>query len=121
MDSFVGVGGAPEKTKDHAEKIMNMALDMRDSMAFIKDPRPEFAEQEDMHIKIRIGCHTGSVMAGIVGLKKPKYRLFGTVSSIATRLVAHGDPQCIHISKYSRICIIETNHMFVSVIQILFL
>ena len=45
-DSFVGVSGAPEKTKNHAEKVMYMALDMRDSVAFVKDPRPEFAEQE---------------------------------------------------------------------------
>ena len=45
-DSFVGVSGAPEKTKNHAEKVMDMALDMRDSVAFVKDPRPEFAEQE---------------------------------------------------------------------------
>ena len=45
-DSFVGVSGAPEKTKNHAEKVMDMALDMRDSVAFVKDPRPEFADQE---------------------------------------------------------------------------
>ena len=45
-DSFVGVSGAPEKNKNHAEKVMDMALDMRDSVAFVKDPRPEFADQE---------------------------------------------------------------------------
>ena len=38
-DSFVGVSGAPEKVKNHAEKIMDMALDMRDCVAFVKDPR----------------------------------------------------------------------------------
>ena len=35
-DSFVGVSGAPEKVKNHAEKIMDMAMDMRDCVSFVK-------------------------------------------------------------------------------------
>ena len=54
-DSFVGVSGAPEKVKNHAEKIMDMALDMRDCVSFVKDPRPEFKEDESAHVKIRQG------------------------------------------------------------------
>ena len=38
-DSFVGVSGAPERIKNHAEKIIDMALDMRDCVTFVQDPR----------------------------------------------------------------------------------
>ena len=38
-DSFVGVSGAPERVENHAERIMDMALDMRDCVTFVHDPR----------------------------------------------------------------------------------
>ena len=38
-DSFVGVSGAPERIKNHADKIIDMALDMRDCVTFVQDPR----------------------------------------------------------------------------------
>ena len=66
-DCFVGVAGAPEKSKNHGEKIMDMALDMRDCVAFVKDPRPEMADKDDGHVKINLGSHSGQVVAGIVG------------------------------------------------------
>ena len=53
----MGVAGAPERTKNHAELIMDMALDMRDVVQFVKDPRPG----SDGHIKIRLGSHSGQV------------------------------------------------------------
>ena len=68
QDCFVGVSGAPERCKNHAELIMDMALDMRDVVQFVKDPRPG----TDGHIKIRLGSHSGQVVGGIVGNKCPR-------------------------------------------------
>ena len=63
-DCFVGVSGAPERAKNHAEKIMDMAMDMRDCVQFVPDPRPGV----DGHIKIR-----WEVMCTLISLLKGQY------------------------------------------------
>lgn len=65
-DAYMVVSGAPQKEQNHAEKICNMALDMIDAITDLKDP------STGQHLKIRVGVHSGAVVAGIVGLKMPR-------------------------------------------------
>ena len=60
------MAGCPVKATNHALKICDMAFDMMDGIAIMKDPGT------GKSIEMRIGCHSGSVVAGIVGIKMPR-------------------------------------------------
>ncbi|XP_062279164.1 soluble guanylate cyclase 88E-like [Scomber scombrus] len=70
-DAYMVVAGVPNKTTFHAHHICDMALDMLSSIDHLKDP------STGDNIQIRVGIHSGMVVAGVVGLKMPRYCLFG--------------------------------------------
>ena len=65
-DACLVVAGCPVKTTNHALRICDMALDMVDGMSMMRYPGT------DKSIDIKIGCHTGPIVAGLVGLKIPR-------------------------------------------------
>jgi adenylate cyclase len=91
-DSYMVTSGLPVERSDHAEALMNMAIAMLDFV----DKR-ETRQKEK--IQMRIGIHSGPVVAGVIGKRKFTYDLWGDVVNIASRLESHGSPGRIHVSQ----------------------
>merc|ERR1719189_3123928 len=92
-DAYLIVAGCPVKAANHAIKICDMAFDMMDGISMLKDP----SNGEAIHM--RIGCHSGPVVAGVVGLKMPRFCLFGINVGLTEKFESNSKPDQIHISE----------------------
>merc|ERR550532_2532129 len=92
-DAYLIVAGCPVKAANHAIKICDMAFDMMDGISMLKDP----SNGEAIHM--RIGCHSGPVVAGVVGLKMPRFCLFGINVGLTEKFESNSKPDQIYISE----------------------
>jgi class 3 adenylate cyclase len=93
-DAYMVVSGLPiENGDNHAGEIASMSLNLLDAIkSFVVRHRP------DEKLKLRIGIHSGSCVAGVVGLKMPRYCLFGDTVNTASRMESNGEALKIHCS-----------------------
>ncbi len=88
----MAVAGLPVLTPDHATSIVELALDMRDAVARRTETRGEL-------ISLRIGINTGPVVAGVIGMKKFIYDVWGDTVNTASRMESHGIEGGIHVTE----------------------
>jgi adenylate cyclase len=91
-DSYMVVGGVPNRDPLHCQHVAEFALDVR---AFIET----FSKAYPFAIQMRMGIHTGTVAAGVLGRKKFSYDLWGDVVNVASRFESTSRPNMIHVSE----------------------
>ena len=91
-DAYMAVAGLPEPWPDHAPRAARMALAMLDVIA-------RLAAETGEKLALRIGLHSGPVVAGVIGRRKFTYDLWGDTVNTASRMESHGVPGTIHCSE----------------------
>jgi class 3 adenylate cyclase len=89
-DAYMVVGGLVPDPVDHAERIAELGLEI---LAVLRDVTG------DHPLDVRVGMHTGPAVAGVIGLKKFIYDVWGDTVNTASRLESHGVPGRIQVSR----------------------
>lgn len=91
-DAYMAVCGLPNPRLDHAQVLVDMAVDM---LATIDD----FNRARHTNLSIRVGINSGPVVAGVIGSQKFIYDLWGDAVNVASRMESSGLPGCIQLTE----------------------
>uniref|UniRef100_A0A8D0D981 Guanylate cyclase n=1 Tax=Sander lucioperca TaxID=283035 RepID=A0A8D0D981_SANLU len=104
-DAYMVVSGLPVRNGNlHGREIARMALALLDAVRTFK-----ICHRSEQQLKLRIGIHSGPVCAGVVGLKMPRYCLFGDTVNTSSRMESSGEALKIHVSAATRDVLMEFN------------
>ncbi|TVQ44022.1 MAG: hypothetical protein EA362_10695 [Saprospirales bacterium] len=95
-DCYMSVSGLPELRDDHALRAVKAALEMQD---FVRAQQTVKKVKNEPFFEIRIGIHSGPVVAGIVGTKKFQYDIWGDTVNTANRLETNCEVGKVNISE----------------------
>ncbi|MBS1538918.1 MAG: tetratricopeptide repeat protein [Bacteroidetes bacterium] len=106
-DAYMVVAGAPIPRSDHAKVMAIMAIEMQEIIKKFSSTTTRAT------IEIRIGIHTGEVVAGVIGRKKFAYDLWGDAVNTASRMESHSVPGKIHVSEDFKEAVNESSFTFI--------
>jgi len=92
-DCYMAAAGIPTEQERHCEVIALLALDIVEAMKEFDN------DSSKSQLTVRVGIHTGPVVAGVIGEKKFAYDLWGDTVNTASRMESHGMPGKIHCSQ----------------------
>jgi class 3 adenylate cyclase len=95
-DAYVCCSGLPESDENHAEKVANFAVAVSKCVTHIRSP------VDGKPIQLRIGVHTGTAASGVVGVKNPRYCVFGDTVNVTARHESSGEAGRVHCSSVTQ-------------------
>jgi histidine kinase len=104
-DAYMAIGGIGKTLYNGAQKMVQAALEMQQ---FAKQRLNEGSAEQ---IQLRIGIHTGVVIAGVVGSKKLQYDIWGDTVNIAARMEQNSEPSRVNISEVTRNLVKDQFHL----------
>jgi class 3 adenylate cyclase len=90
-DAYMAAGGLPEPLDDHAVRAIRLGFSMLEVVE-------KEAVKRSLPLALRVGIHTGPVVAGVIGKQRFSYDLWGDAVNIASRMESHGVPGAIQVS-----------------------